>query len=414
MYALPQRPRNSRLPGARSFYQTEAAMADNQAPTGRFSADPYLDCRFSPFARIGTRGAPPDGRGKNLLQRDWKSAYNVIATVAGCSVRIAPVYPTPVRFYQAGGGTLVVNNSAINGAQAASPGGVTVDPGAMANAYVGPLALATEQLIKGRIVSVGYRLTYTGPAASATGLFIADEVAIKIDGYNRTNGLIIPYIAPGGVPTNQPANTVSSIYVDTQPMDSAFTPTNYQVVVRPENGIQGVLRMSESARSHTYKPYWEQAVVPLADNSGFTANQVAWNQAVITGVTSPPGVNLFDDDFMEAHIVITDPGSYRLEVVFCLEQELAMRASHIDMAKPSPLYNEATLLAADRFNEMAGPRSFQDPLIDLPNLMGSLSLRQRPRRRRPAKQPKQRRATPAKRNRRKRQRQRRAQRANCK
>jgi hypothetical protein len=372
----------SRLPGARSFLQTEATLAENQPPNSRLFADPYLNCRFAPFSRNDSKAGIPDGKGKNILVRDWKSSYDFVSTGAGFTIRVAPIHPFPVRVHQfnVAGNSLKLNGTTLDPVAIALSNGMLLDPGAQASGF-SAASVNSNLVVSGRITTVGYRLVYTGAAASAEGLFIADDVALKEDALMRPDpdaGTYQP--GAGGALVAIPAGTVTTAILDLFQINQIPTPTPRQTIVRPENGLQAVLKMHSSSKDQTFKAWHEFAVTAKSDDFAPGSAWTSMFSSNFTAGVGRPGYTLLDEAFLEANIRVTAPGSYRLEVVFCMEQELQLNSNTLDMSKPSPIRNDRLLEVADYLNSVVSPRSFTDAMNDMVTGFGTtrISPRWRP------------------------------------
>lgn len=104
-------------------------------------------------------------------------------------------------------------------------------------------------------------------------------------------------------------------------------------------------------------------VVKDAASPAVGSNWSALGSYLVANSLPAPYAALIDDALGEVNINVTLPGSYRLEVVLCMEQDLDPTSSMIDMAKPSPPWNEMVLRADDYLNSMIGPVPADQPLI---------------------------------------------------
>jgi len=360
-----------RTPAMRTTATVQDTLISTHPNHRRLTGNPYLDCRFTPFALNQQRTGPPDGLGKRLLMRDWKSAYTITAESL-FTLRISPTYPYNVRLWSAN--NVAVNGTALNAALAISLYGANLDPGAMSSDFPGAAVLNTNLVASARIVSVGYRLFYVGTATAAEGLIIVDDVGTKIDIVSRGIPNTVNWIQTNGGANAYGAQGVEVAFVDDSALNSPPIPTTYQYVGRPENGVEGVLRGAGSAAYGKFQPWYETGIVPVSDVSlPNTVTLATFNQALSN---IQPAITVYDDQFMMANVTVTNGGAFRLEVATCMEWELQPNNAMTDMTKPSPMRDQAVLELADAFDSMVVARPYGSPPVLPP-------LAQRPRFRRP-------------------------------
>lgn len=351
----------------RTYQGVEAQLTSKVSNYTSSLGDPYLSCRYFPFAAMGHTGPIPDGRGINVVQRDWKQAFDFVAATSGFQIRISPIFPYCVRIYQPSG-SITVGGTTVSSVAAAVSSGVVLDTGAMTTGAIPPSGGVNNMgnVVAGRIQTIGYRLVYTGQAASAQGLLVVDELGFKLDMDAPSNSSPIAYNnGASGPATPFAAGTTPVALCDSLDFSSTGYITRRQVVTRPENGVYGVLKARETARSHRFKPWWEymHMVVKDAASPAVGSNWSALGSYLVANSLPAPYAALIDDALGEVNINVTLPGSYRLEVVLCMEQDLDPTSSMIDMAKPSPPWNEMVLRADDYLNSMIGPVPADQPLI---------------------------------------------------
>lgn len=358
------------------------------------TSDHYLSCRYDPFSPLPITVKIPDGRGKSVITRDYKTAYNLSLTDTDTlDIRISPCYPYPVRFHQRGASGAIVNGTALGVPNTTTPppydagfiGGTPVDT-AMSQSFstLGTMTGETTSIIGARYVTLGYRLYYTGSAALCSGLVVADNINARI----TTNGINNPaytqysYSDTGtGANVSVAVNTAPAIVVDETPFEYSTAPTD-QVVLRPENGLHGVLKMSKLASDHPFAPWYDTGAAVLISPIG-SANTLysvfSPTLGLTTAVNKRFGAFCWDDAFMETNIRLANVGQYRLEIIACLEMELAMNSSLLDLARPSPIYNQPALNRDMLINSMVVPAPFSRPPIAMDQFTGPGGGRQRVR-----------------------------------
>jgi len=275
-------------------------------------------------------------------------------------------------------------------------------------------------VIGGRIVTIGYRLFYTGPAAQAQGLVLVDNYPFTVCPTPVTAALsAITQYGVGEATTSAKDQTVGQfvprVLVEYgQFAQSQTNATADQIVLRPENGLHGVLKYSGAPDSHPFQMWYEAGALVVTVPSAVSAipNPIYNSSNAVVTVANDKvyGAWLVDPALDEVSIYISGPGQYRLELVVCLEQELAPGNSLLDLTKPSPLMNRPILDVDALLNSRVTPAALNEAVIgDLTSDLAMMTTRGGRRRRPPRKarrQP-QPRAAPAKkptRRRRKRQR----------
>lgn len=387
MYPLPQRARYA----DRTFQSVQKNLA-NTVPKDVSLGDSFLGCRYDPFSKQPMRTSIPDGRGKHIIVRDYKTVYDL--TVPGTEVleaRISPTYPYAVRFSPYRAPTATVNGLPI-GTSATMPPAFSTTVGipvstAMSSSF-NSLGLTTADSINissARIVTVGYRLYYSGSAAAATGLVTVDDMAATVTARDaRCIGYTQYSYSPGGTVADivVPANVAPQIILDAVRFGTNYSTTE-QVVLRPENGLNGVLKMTKLASDHEFVPWYDSGTAVLSNiDTGNSLGTIYAHSDTLTSPGARHGVFFWDDAFQEANIRISPGGSgsvaFRLEVAVCLEMEVALTSSLIDLARPSPLFDGRILDADMKLNSAVVAAPLTMPPLDMSALqssMASMSIR---------------------------------------
>lgn len=395
MFPLPQRGRFV----DRSRNYVDKSVAFNKPTNDPQFASNYLNCRYAPFGRTGQRSAIPDGRGVNVVVRDYKTSYDIVTGSQGAEIRVSPIFPFPVRFAagpEIGGGS--VNGITLGSEYTAVP------PPNSAKPYIGfviPSAMSallptipsgkpeSTRIISARVVTVGYRLFYTGKAADATGLVLVDNLPFKYDSAalgGVLDGIQYGVGTPGTNGKNQAiiANTAPVAVVDFTPFGVAQTnapPT--QITLRPESGLEGVLKYQKNPDAHDYRPWFDQGAYVYISTDASDNSYVpiyGSTQATITPTQDRLfGAFCIDDALQEVNIRITgNVMSFRLEIIMCIEQEVALDSNILDMAKPSPMLDRALLDIDAKINAGTAPAAFAQSIS---TMMGAMSLAPKRRRR---------------------------------
>nr|WRQ65257.1 structural protein [Tolivirales sp.] len=357
----------------------------------------YLACRYDPFSPLPATIKIPDGRGKNVITRDFKTFYDLNVPVKEqLDVRISPTFPYPVRFSPGLAETTTVNGRPLGKPNTATPPtpDVLAILGSPVDSQMSVLMGAdgvtqavseSTNYIGARFISIGYRLFYTGTAANAQGLILVDNLPVRITASGINNNALTQYaMSVAGTQSNVTiaGNTAPIIAIDSTPFSFTNT-TSDQLVARPENGVHGVLKMSRLASDHPFAPWFDTGafVVQSTRTDTNVYNSIYSSSPSLTSnqATKRLGAFIFDDAFMETNIRISAPGTYRLELVVCMEMDLAVNAALIDLARPSPLYDEAALKRDMYLNSMVVPATFKDAPLDTRMAMMNIGGRQRVR-----------------------------------
>lgn len=354
----------------------DAEMLEKRPNTNLSLGDNYLSCRYSPFNRQQVKGGIPDGRGRNVIVRDVKLSYS-ISSKEPIDIRISPIIPYGVMFKPTD--SLTVNGTTVGGTWAAT------GPSAEQKTYIGvsfdsilstlipsfgAASAESTNYIGGRIVTVGYRMFYTGQASLAQGLIQADNTPVKVVATQSLNKTSTQYAVNVTTPPNN--NTIAAdigkqIELDVTPwgtLDKNISPS--QVVVRPEQGIHGILHRSGTTSDHKFQPWYDSGALTLVSTSGASSTLTDLYAGVHAISTSKSYGNFFvDDNFDEVMLRATAGGDFRLEVVYCYEQELSLQSNLMDFAKSSPLMREDVLKVDDILNAGVHPAPFAEPTVTM-------------------------------------------------
>jgi len=185
---------------------------------------------------------------------------------------------------------------------------------------------------KARISSMGWRLTYTGPAASCSGVItvnsnslITDPMMLKLN--NRIGNIIADGTVGANLDTTaNPIKVVPTVPFYSQAYSSSAKDT---VTLRPEMGARGVVR--HNAPQFNWSELYDQGFLLTVANDG--ANQMGGdllnavaNAYAVGPFTANKGtvalgsLNFYDQDWDSVNIVLTGvTGSFRFEQYTCVE-----------------------------------------------------------------------------------------------
>lgn len=404
MYPLPQRDRfKSRT------INTVAEDLNKTKPTGVDTGSHFLNCRYDPFGKTPIKTYIPDGRLKNAVVRDIKIAHNLVVSGSEVmNIQIMPWLPFPVRFsangYLTSGGVPInstVDSIALGGNNAPSlppapiaPYLAAVFPNAIRSTFNVPVVAGaisdTNNFVSARITTIGYRLIYTGQASAAQGTIIATDIGWSLDSKVSANTLVMAQYTATTAATVQAADSINAGYgpvltVGIPNTNTTLFATN-QTVLRPENGLKGVLKYQRSPDSHEPQPWYENGMVLcILDTANRAEVPITVRNLGVYGSGSIGQYQLVDPSLMGVNIQITGAGSYRLEVAVCYEQELALNNTMIDMARGSPMMNHNVLEVDSLLNSTVHPAALNDPITDATSMLNNMSLDGRPTNRRKRK-----------------------------
>lgn len=381
MYPLPQRIRN------RTHQTVENDAVANSPKT--LLPDAYLTCRYFPFnSKMNSK--IPDGRGRNVITRDFRTTYNIDVANLGY-IRISPVFPNPVTFGMSNGfsvngvpfGLTPVHNGLAPNVEALSLLSTPIPNGA---------GTISNDAVSGRITTVGYRLYYIGKLADALGVIVVDEVPFSVTKRDSVGPLVTQ--RGFGVDTSAkdqtaPANKNGTVILSRSPFSTI--PTKTRKTFRPEQGLQGVIKANSNQDAHTFKA-WDKygSQMQMEFPWEHTYEEVHSVLCSQSAATSPAEdvfylTNLVDDHFDETLITLIGAGFYRLEVVICLETEITQSSELLPFAAPSPVEQQPVLKLDTMLNQVAEPVALADNILPLVKSMTKLTMGRQ--RRRKIKQP---------------------------
>lgn len=400
---------------ARTLQSVETALSkvslkQNDTGTG------YLSCRYAPFD--SKSHGVPDGIGNQMTTRDYYSVFDITAPPAGLYIVIPPFAPIQAMFRPAKvGETVRVNNETFTAApdwnSDANSGRIFMPCCSTAIGTLCDLPYNSSQDIEqfitsARIVTVGYRLYYTGPAATCEGTISATSFPLKLDSFDTTNSKkfgIKDY--DGTTEHTQDLDHCKVAFVDWNPISNNLAPTS--VITRPEHGMHGILPRRVAAKAHGFKPFHERGAYLISDK-GFTGNGSSLYGSIcashggleqpwtVHGRTGIPAASVIDDDFNAVVLWLTtgDATKFRLEVMTCIQFEHTNSFPLVSLTSSAMPANDAVMNKDDAINAALKPGA---AMGSAPMSMAMVQLPQRVRRgkqprqqqRRPQRKPKQRR-----------------------
>nr|QYF49981.1 MAG: hypothetical protein 2 [Jiangsu sediment noda-like virus 3] len=349
---------------ARTLASVEKALTNMSFNSAQSKHPGYLACRYAPFEHAGGVTGVPDGNGRNTTLRDYFTAMDIKTDGTGCDIVIVPWIPTQALITPARvGGSVTVDGQTFirpNNTAQGLPIYSAHCSATMAQLGNDPEEATTNlqhHIASGRIITVGYRLIYTGKAASCEGTLTADIYSTKVDMIETNHPEVTPYKYDGTAQANYLSGKVRVADIELDVQSSNLSPTT--VVTRPEHGLQGVLARRTTSKANAFKPYHELGIVPIYDDrKSVNADVVAfiaspnYTAPYCTGKTTCPTVSLFDDDFNVTRIRVRtgEANSYRLEVMTCVQFEQGPAFPLISLTKGPMPRNEQILARDDLLN----------------------------------------------------------------
>nr|QYF49950.1 MAG: hypothetical protein 2 [Heilongjiang sediment noda-like virus 2] len=381
---------------ARTLESVEKSLTKMSLNRPSNPAKAYLACRYAPFE--GHSMGVPDGNGRNTTLRDYYSAFDIVCDESGFDACIVPWVPIQTLLMPGkAGGSMTINGfNYVRPTDISFPNAVGTYPVWSANtsntfSQLGNRPDSMEgnvdaHIATGRIVTVGYKLMYTGKASTCQGIIQADLFTQKLDVVETNAGPVRRFLWDGTqAATDWLANTVRLAAIDLDVTSTNLAPST--VVSRPEHGLTGVLSRRTSSKTNTFKPYYELGLVPVYDvgipstNASFTAypsianlpSQFHYNPRC-------PTISLLDDDFNVCRIRVRtgEANNYRLEVFTCVQFEQTPSFPLLSLTHGPTMREEAILEKDDALN---GTLVAGAPLGDVPFNLGKVAaLPQRVRR----------------------------------
>lgn len=311
----------------------------------------YLTCRYAPFSTESGKLSVPDGVGSNITTRDYLGTYDITTPATGSlDISILPFIPQQISTFPTTNATpYTVNGKVCTRVTNSAP--VPFGPDSMTTFRHGFTPATTDYIASGRIVTVGFRLFYTGPASTCQGLIQADTFPIMADGEPVLNATsVLKSFSAAGVA--EVDSTLFKYVLLDIPKDPVATNKN-SVIVRPEGGLTGILKRKVRAEAHGFKTYHEAGVVMITDESSYTTEKTGNLYAGFSGDggDSWTYLTLYDTDFDITRLrLIGNNLNYRLEVMTCIQFCHHPNFSLISLTSKAGESNDKVLDEDDKMN----------------------------------------------------------------
>lgn len=364
---------------ARTLQQVERALKNTSiaGKSNSSAANNYLVCRYDPWmSQSSSQKGVPDGLGRNITTRDIFGAYDIVTSpTADTELLILPTLPmqfaaramTQGATFKVDGTDYTTPSAAVTNDVGNPPAGfwTPFGPGA-ATAFRNQYNAADSSnfIASGRIVTVGYRLYYTGPASTCEGIIQADTYPVMVDSHGNHIESAIKTVNPGGAKTAADivGETAKSIMLNMGTAGQFITQNS--VTLRPEAGAHSVLPRRVTAMAHSFKPYYEIGLIPLDNTwqpgldipvSSVTALFQGYydltNGSISKAQPTFPIVSFWDSDFDLIRIKIQGNSlKFRLEVITCIQFQHNNNFSLISLTRGPSEKNQQVL---DKDDKMA-------------------------------------------------------------
>jgi len=312
----------------------------------------YIHCKFDPL-NSGTSLGLPDDTSIRRIVSDIRTFVDFTIPANGeLQLKITPTLPwagwakplTPDVAYNIEGVTLNHKAPAINSnvyypigrMNRLTPNGFFVIGGSNPNTY---------NATKARIITVGWRLVYTGAASTCSGTITVNENSIGVTGDSpNTNalGLLSGADALTLATTVGPGSAMERRIEFSRDLGLVAKDT---VTARPETALKGLLKHVGPYQWRTMSDYGELLVDATTGGPSNVASSM-----VLATPTSYGLYYMIDPDYTSTDIRIAtgiNPGSYRLECVHCVEFQIHPDSVLYDMTPPPPKPDPMAIQASD-------------------------------------------------------------------
>lgn len=378
-----------------SLVTTSRTLATTQNSLRKLNASTEEGVRSWPMCRLqpwsgGSGALLPDGSGDPRTVSDFYAFTDITigAGMSGFSLATIPALPYNALFRH-DSGSVTLNGSGFAGGAPNNNGGVfavtygatNTLPWVPINATKAASSLIWEDTLSGmtksyipsdkaRVTSMGWRLLYTGPSSTCSGLVTVTSTTLRTDpSVPKTIGRI----------TQAGANGSQGNIIDCSAKPVRILPINLSgaalnagkdtVVARPETTLKGVVR--HSAPVYQWKDMAEQPMLMVQWRGGrnyllddMEASCASFVNAA--GVAQPNwstvangGIYFIDEDWDSTNIQVSGAsGSYRFETWMCVEYVPHTNTAYYDMSR---VVNQAETKVVDITNKTAASLKVATP-----------------------------------------------------
>jgi hypothetical protein len=373
------RPQGKAITSARTTAQVEKDLKTVFSPP-RASVmkgmDDWSMCRLNPWSANMKGAILPDGSGDPRFSIDlysytdiastsptWSAQLQILPTLPYCAMFI----PTQTANYTLTGPYMMTGTwTGANGGMHSFVGNINAG---LALPINGTKAVTTylddpysdnasAQFIsanKARIISMGWRLVYTGPANACTGVVTVSSNPTKTDP---------PFFKSTGTLTWNNAVGVATDVGNTATNPARCLPITFgaayaskdSVSDRPEATLMGLVRHSSPV--YNWQDLYEQPLCLTYQVPGSNQNATAiysypvgggFTPIINTATVTHGTISLFDDGWDAVNIMLNSvTGTFRLETWQCLEYIPQPESIYYDIAKVSNLANTQLVTSVNK------------------------------------------------------------------
>lgn len=337
------------------------ALATNSFSRTPKKASKYVMCRADPFHSFGGTGIP-DGGNTDYIVID--SVMRDIITMGSGSTSFAIqticALPTMAMFNPVSGATTKINGVLTTAPTQSNPNStissnawipISIVPAYAGRTYFpGQIGEDPYNASKARLVSVGYKLIYTGPVSTCSGSITVTPNNVAMQHLGQTVGAssVLSLDAMQVFAANIPAN-VPCVEMDVSVALNTMTHMSY--TVRPEEGL--LILPKHMTNDYKIRMCSDVSHCVLA-NSGLSSGTYYNQFAEIS--TFKGGIIWWDDDWENFLIVgngINPDASFRFETVTCFEMnpQVGTLLSSLTL-KNSPKRDQQALEAGNKVTQV--------------------------------------------------------------
>jgi len=395
-----RKPRNTTLlNNVRTVESITRALGKMPKPMANMGGA-YLHCRMDPFSSDG-KGSIPDGGNTGFFTVDNRTVDNIVIGDSGnYIIQTLPTLPCSAVMLGTGGAT----GTKINGANIVWGTGppvlvpnlsvtapLSVLPqwlSAVGTLYPGQSFNDVYNASNARLVSVGYKLTYTGQILSCAGSITVTPNDVAISPFSQVTNASPFAVANTLAVTLDTSDLSGSYYTKTGTnvlqLDGSTNPnalTRDSVVFRPEEGVYIIPKHKTNVFKNIPITDTVSALVsnPTSDQTtgALTFNMINATNSAFPNSVYQGGVIWYDNDWSGVQVTIAGmtPGStFRWDTIWCMEINPAVSSPFASLTvKASPNNPSAitTAQAASNAKPVAAPGRPVNPVIVSPSSMES-------------------------------------------
>lgn len=348
--------------------------------------NPLAQCVFHPFDGPNHKlTSLPDGDNSNRLMVDHSTYTDFTINSGGViTIRVMPTLPF-LCLYQPTAGTVYTAIDPILGTASGTYGSLTNNVWSLCNSVnqyssiintnnINTTVVAPYSQTKTRIISLAWRIIYTGTVSNGNGMVTCRDLPINFD--------TVTSVASGGLRYTSQDNTAAAVSTAVNTAAIADYPTGAggldvgkSVFTRLDSNPWGIVK--KNSRLYNWFPFIEQPFTLLP--SSVTAQQIVSSpttplNALITnsgGTLGTIGLNYYSGDFNSTEIRVSGISatvSFRLEVKACVEYMVLPSSPVYSLTKTPAKINIKALDAVQEKASTLAPALDQNTVITNPSI----------------------------------------------